>query len=121
MNVEPWYWNTHIVALAFGCKTSFTSEGKEWIVDLITDANQVKDIVIPDVWAGRTGEILRKMQALKKKRPEETLIRLPDIQSPSGVAGLMWDQSFYLALLINPEGSSGLIMDKLRSIELLMQ
>ncbi len=102
-NVEPWYWNTHTVALAFGCNASFTSEGKEWIEDLITDANQVKDIEIPNVWAGRTGEILNEMQALKRKLPEETLIRLPDIQSPLGVAELMWDQSFYLALLTNPE------------------
>ncbi len=103
VNVEPWFWNTHTVALAFGCEPTFTSEGKEWIKDLITDVDQVKDIEIPEVWAGRTGEILREMEVLKEKLPKETLIRLPDIQSPLGVAELMWDQSFYMALLTNPE------------------
>ncbi len=103
LNVEPWYWNTHTLALAFGCKPVFTSEGKEWIEDLITNPKQAEDIEIPEVRAGRTGEILEKMEKMLKEYPEDVLIRLPDIQSPLGVAELMWDQSFYLALLTNPE------------------
>jgi hypothetical protein len=101
-NVEPWFWNTHTMALAFGCEAVFTSEGKEWIKSRITDAAQVAEVEIPDVSLGRTGEILDKMAEMLKTLPESTLIRLPDIQSPLGVAELMWDQSFYMALLINP-------------------
>jgi len=102
-NVEPWFWNTHTVALAFGCEPVFTSEGKEWIRNRITDVAQVPDIEIPDVKSGRTAEILERMEEMMEALPVETLIRLPDIQSPLGVAELMWDQSFYLALLTNPE------------------
>lgn len=103
VNVEPWYWNTHTLALAFGCQQVFTSEGKEWIAPLITDPLQVNNIKMPNVWQGRTGEILRKMQDLSRKLPEDTLIRLPDVQSPLGVAELIWDQSFYMALLTDPD------------------
>ena len=101
-NVEPWYWNTHTLALAFGCKPVFTSESKEWIRARISNVAQVSEIEIPDVWEGRTGEILEKMAEMMDALPADTLIRLPDIQSPLGVAELMWDQSFYLALLTNP-------------------
>ena len=102
INVEPWFWNTHTLALAFGCKARFTSEGKEWIEDLITEPDQVHELEIPDVRSGRTGEILDEMERLLKVQPEDTLIRLPDIQSPLGVAELIWDQSFYIALITNP-------------------
>jgi hypothetical protein len=30
VNIEPYYWNTHTMALAFGCEKMFTTEGKEW-------------------------------------------------------------------------------------------
>jgi hypothetical protein len=103
VNVEPWFWNTHSIALAFGCKPVYTSEGREWIVDRITDAGQIHEVEIPAVHAGRTGEILERMSVLLESLPGDTLIRLPDIQSPLGVAELMWDQSFYLALLTHPE------------------
>jgi hypothetical protein len=114
INVEPWYWNTHTLALAFGCKQKFTSEGNEWIEDMITDPEQVKDVKIPNVWDGRTGEILREMKSLFNKHPEDTLIRLPDIQSPLGVAELMWDQSFYIALIMNP-AEIHVLLDKITS------
>ncbi len=103
INIEPWYWNTHTVALAFGCKPIFTSEGKEWIEKLITDASQVYNIEIPDVYSGRTGEILYKIKQIIDEYPEEVMVRMPDIQSPLGVAELIWDQSFYIALLTNPD------------------
>lgn len=109
INVEPWYWNTHTLALAFGCKPKLTSEGKEWIEPMITSVNQVYDIEIPDPWSGRTGEILREIERLLEAHPENTLIRLPDIQSPLGVAELMWDQSFYIALITNPDDIHALL------------
>lgn len=102
-NIEPYYWNTHTIPLAFGCKPIFTSEGKEWLEHLIKDASQVRDIKVPDVYEGRTGEILEIASKIKEELPEDTLIRLPDIQSPLGVCELMWDDSFYMALITHPD------------------
>jgi hypothetical protein len=102
-NIEPYFWNTHTIALAFGCPVRYTSEGKEWIDPLITKPEQVHDIPVPEVGAGRTGEILRLAEDMLQELPDTELIRLTDIQSPLGVAELLWDQSFYMALLTNPD------------------
>ncbi len=104
VNVEPYFWNTHTIPLAMGCKAVKTSEGKEWVEHFIDDPAKVHDFEIPDVRKGRTGQILEIIEKLAYDlRNEETLIRMPDIQSPMGVAELMWDQGFYIMLLTNPE------------------
>ncbi len=103
VNIEPYFWNTHTIPLTFGCKPVFTSERKEWIQKIISSPEQVQDIQVPDVYTGRTGEILNIALKLVDDLPEDYQIRLPDIQSPLGVAELMWDDSFYMALLTNPD------------------
>lgn len=103
LNIEPYYWNTHTIALSLGCKPIFTSEGKEWIEPCISDVSQIKDFIIPDVRNGRTGEILSIIEKMLLESNSDTLIRLPDIQSPLGVAELMMGEALYMALLINPE------------------
>jgi hypothetical protein len=102
VNIEPYYWNTHTLALAFGCKKMFTSEGKEWIIPVITDPAMIKDIEIPDVRKGRTGEILEIAERLLSENDKDTLIRLPDIQSPLGVAELIMGEQLYFSLITNP-------------------
>ena len=103
-NVEPFYWNTHTLALTMGSEPRFTSEGKEWVESIITDPVDVKNIKIPDPLDGRTGEILEDIEDLMLEIPGETLIRLPDIQSPLGVAELLWHPDFfYMALLTHPD------------------
>ena len=102
-NIEPYFWNTHTIPLTFGCPPKMTSEGKEWIEPLITDPAQVYDVKVPDVSTGRSGEILELAAGMLKELPGDTLIRLPDIQSPLGVCELMWDQNFYMSLLTNPD------------------
>ena len=110
VNVEPYYWNTHSIALAMGCRPRTTSEGKEWVEPLITSPEQVQKIVVPDPLDGRTGEIIEDIEDLLLQTPEDTLIRLPDIQSPLGVAELMWrPDSFYMALLTNADEMHALL------------
>ena len=101
-NIEPWYWQTHSLALAFGAKPIMTSDGREWIDKIISDPSQISKLKIPEVWSGRTGEILNKAAEMLRQLPEDTLIRLPDIQSPLGIAELLWDESFYTAFLLTP-------------------
>ncbi len=101
--VEPWYGDTHTIALAMGCNKKFTSEGKEWVEPIISNVDDVHKIEIPDVYSGRTGEILNRIAEMRKDADNYPYIRFPDIQSPLGVAELMWDSDFYLALITNPE------------------
>jgi len=100
--IEPWYGDTHTIPMALGCEKIYTSEGKEWIAPRVKNIEDIKNIEIPEVYSGRTGTILKEIKKLKEKHPEKT-IRFPDIQSPLGVAELMWDESFYMSLLTNPD------------------
>ncbi len=103
INVEPYYWNTHTIPLALGCPIRHTSEAKEWVEPLITHPTGVSGIKIPNPADGRTGEILENINRLVLDIPNDALIRLPDIQSPLGVAELMWHpDNFYIALLTDP-------------------
>lgn len=101
--VEPWYGDTHTIPLAMGCSPRFTSEGKEWVEPCIFSPDDVKRIEVPDVKQGRTGEILQRIAEMLEHYDSSVKIRFPDIQSPLGVAELMWDESFYISLITNPE------------------
>ena len=95
--------NTCLLPLALGCPPCIPFHGKEWVQPLIFDPTQVDTLVVPDVWDGRTGEVLRELQEQVVALPDGVLIREPDIQSPMGVAELMWDDSFYTTLVDDPD------------------
>ncbi|MFW5798412.1 MAG: uroporphyrinogen decarboxylase family protein [Planctomycetota bacterium] len=114
LNAMTWDWtprtvrrvggvSTCMVPLALGCPATFTSEGKEWVTPRITDAAQVDDLEVPPVTEGRTGEVLDNLRALVDQLPADERVREPDIQGPLGVAELMWDESFYIALVEHPD------------------
>jgi len=101
--IEPWYGDTHTIPLTMGCNKKFTSEGKEWVEPIINNATDVHQVNIPDVYSGRTGEILNRISSMLDDSTSNVILRFPDIQSPLGVAELMWDENFYIALITNPE------------------
>jgi len=113
--MEHWDWSvtpvasvasgasTCLVPLALGCPPKRLDAGREWIEPLITNAAQVKDLQVPDIWSGRTGAVLREIEQLCRELPSEMQVREPDIQSPLGIAELTWNESFYVALVEEPE------------------
>jgi hypothetical protein len=101
--------STCMFPLALGCRSVLTSEGREWVAPRITDWREAAAVRPPDVWDGRTGEVLRNIEHLAATLPAGGRIRQPDIQSPLGVAELMWDQSFYVELIEHPAAVHGLI------------
>jgi len=94
--------STILFPLALGCTPCYTSEGKLWIEKLITDPAQATDFTVPDIHEGFAGEVLRRYRATRDEYPDAS-IGMPDIQSPLGVAELLWDESFYTAMLDEPE------------------
>jgi len=100
--IEPFYGDTHTIALAMGGEKRFTADGKEWVEPCIKSVDDIANITVPDVYQGRTGEIIEVIKKLQKENPGQK-IRFPDIQSPLGIAELMWDDSFYMALITNPD------------------
>lgn len=96
--------NTALFPLALGCRPRLTSEGKEWFEPLISDAADVAQFVVPDTASGRAGEVLENARKLAAELPPGARIRNPDIQSPLGIAELIWSgDTFYLALVEAPK------------------
>lgn len=95
--------STCMVPWAFGCPRVPVGDGKEWVRPLIADPAQVRDLPIPDPGRGCTGEVIAEMAKLARSIPLGDRVRNPDLQSPLGIAELMWDESFYTALIDYPE------------------
>lgn len=93
---------TCMFAQAMGCEPDVI-DGRPWVKRLIHDPAQVKDLAVPGPDAGWPGNVLRGMAQQAAALPPGQRIRCPDVQSPLGVAELMWDESFYTALYDSPE------------------
>lgn len=95
--------STALFPIALGCPPKLINQEKEWFDPIIHSAAEAAKFVLPDVRRGRTGEILANIAKLRQTLPAGELIRNPDIQSPLGIAELIWDGSFYIAMLEEPE------------------
>ncbi|MCF7854883.1 MAG: uroporphyrinogen decarboxylase family protein [Candidatus Pacebacteria bacterium] len=124
LNADPsWDWtptqtaraagtSTCMFPLTLGCEPWLFDDGKEWLHPRFSDPAQIADFEPPDVHSGRTGEVLATIRTLAESLPPGQLIRDPDTQSPLGVAELMWDDSFYLAITDHP-GEVHALIDKI--------
>ncbi len=100
---------TCMFALGMGCTPARTSDDRLWIEKLITDPAQVRDLPIPPPRQGQTGRVLDNLETLLPTlRPGER-VRCCDVQSPLGIAELMWDDSFYFALMEHPDAVHNLL------------
>lgn len=117
--MEGWDWTpalshwagnatTCMFAQALGCEPTTVGD-RRWVKDLITDPAQVDDVKVPGPYTGWPGEVLEAMIEKLEDVPEGDLIRCPDVQSPLGVAELMWDQSFYVAFYEHPDAIHSLL------------
>ena len=99
---------TCMFAHAFGCAPDEVG-GRPWVKRLIHDPAQVADLPVPDVYAGWPGNVLRALAEQVRTLPPGELLRCPDVQSPLGVAELMWDETFYFALREHPAAVHALL------------
>jgi hypothetical protein len=100
--------STCMFAQALGCEP-LPVDGRPWIKKLIHDPAQIRDLALPDVYTGWPGNVLRAMADQARSLPPGELVRCPDIQSPLGIAEVMWDDSFYAALIEQPDAVHALL------------
>jgi len=93
---------TTLFPLSLGCPPRRTSEGREWIAPCIGEPSQARALRMPDIYEGRTGAVLRNLQQAADATPPCRQLGPVDVQSPLGIAELLWDESFYLALIEAP-------------------
>lgn len=101
--------STILFPLSLGCPPVRTSEGKEWIDKIITSPQQARELRVPDVYEGRAGTALRNLERLVGQLLPGQQVGSVDLQSPLGVAELMWDESFYMALIEDPAAVHALL------------
>ena len=94
---------TAMTPITFGCEPFETPEGRLWCKKMIHDIGQIKDIAVPDIYTGQTGRVLKSLQETMRTLPENAFVHMCDIQSPLGCAEVMWDDSFYTALIEYPQ------------------
>lgn len=101
--------STIMLPLSLGCPSIRTSEGGEWIEPILHSPEDVDRLNVPSIFSGRSGELLRSMKDIVAQPDNGECIVLPDIQSPLQVAELMWDESFYTALVETPDAMHALL------------
>ena len=107
--------STAMFPLSLGCPPVYTSEGKEWIAKIIHGPDDAERFQPPPISSRNCGEVLAQTRALLEK--PGSLIRQCDIQSPLGVAELLWDGSFYTALIEHPAAVHRLL-EKITAFEI---
>lgn len=90
---------TQSMALDFGCPPLYASDGREWCEPIIHDPAQVKDLPVPDVTQGRIGAQADYLRRVRNLLPEGYVHQLWAPLAPLSIAELMWDNSFYTALI----------------------
>jgi hypothetical protein len=121
LNAQPfWDWtpqpsqgvpgvSTCMFPLALGCAPRILDGGKEWIFPRFRDPREALDYEPPPLHAGRCGAVLDAARRVVANLGPNELLREPDIQSPLGIAEMMWDESFYLTLADAPDAVHALL------------
>jgi len=119
-DLEHWDWwpgpvrgveggGTTLFPRSLGCPPRVTSEGREWIAPCIHEPSQARAVRVPDIHEGPTGAVLRNLQRALAETEPGRQVGSVDVQSPLGIAELMWDESFYLALIEAPAAVHALL------------
>ncbi len=95
--------STCLFPLALGCPPKPIDDTRIWIEPLIKDIAQIKDLPVVDIHDGQTGIVLDNLRQILHQLPEGDRVRCCDIQSPLGIAELMWNETFYFCLMEQPE------------------
>ena len=111
------YTGTEIFAEAFGCPVHFNGTDMPCARPLINDLAQVDSIDAPDLFETPLTHVFAIADKLRRVCGQDAIMKLPDIQSPMGIAAMILDKSaFLLGLFDDPERIrrlSGVAMDLL--------
>jgi hypothetical protein len=103
------YTGTEIFAEAFGCPVHRPEDNMPFALPIITRAEQVDDLAVPEVMSSSLAALFEIADELKSRAGAGALMRMIDIQSPMDIAALIWDKNtFYTAMIETPEAVQAL-------------
>lgn len=105
--------NTCIFPLALGCRRITAVEETEWAEPMFNEEDLLTasrlEIADHDIHEGKTGRLLRNIEAMLKALKPGRRIRSVDPQSPFGIAEIICGSGLYMALMMNPAAVHGLL------------
>lgn len=103
------YTGTEIFAEAFGCPVHRPEDNMPFALPIITRAEQVDDLAVPEVMNSSLALLFEIADELKRRAGAGALMRMIDVQSPMDIAALIWDKNtFYAAMIETPEAVQAL-------------
>ncbi|MCL2645824.1 MAG: hypothetical protein FWD61_02335 [Phycisphaerales bacterium] len=103
------YTGTEVFAEAFGCPVHYPTNDMPSARPLVSNAHDASRLRIPTLDHPAIARIFAITDELRRRAPT-ALMRLPDIQSPVGIAALIWQkEDFFAALMENPNAAKELI------------
>ncbi|MBU4200113.1 MAG: hypothetical protein KKG09_06650 [Verrucomicrobia bacterium] len=95
---------TEIFAEAFGCPVHRPADNNPFALPLIQTAAEVASVKIPEVSTSSLAYLFDMADELRRRAGPGAVFHIVDIQSPMGIAALIWEKSaFYVAMLETPE------------------
>ncbi len=119
-NLPAWDWTPELsvgvpgnrpilLPAALGCVPIELEGGVQWVEKKFHNHEEATAFTAPAVNSGFSGQFIDTAAELAAKLQPGHVVRCPDIQSPLGVAEMMWDESFYIELLEHPESVHALL------------
>ncbi len=100
---------TEIFAEAFGCGVHRPAGDMPFAQPLVVDPSDVAKLRVPRLEDSTLAFQFELADEARRRAGADTLLRLPDIQSPMDIAALIWDKNtLYIAMLESPQAVSDL-------------
>lgn len=110
------YTGTEIFAEAFGCKVHRANDKFPFALPLISKAAEVSRLRVPGLDTPCLEVLFEIADELRARAGSDALVKMVDVQSPMGIAALIWEKrGFYTALLDSPEAVQELA-DKVKQL-----
>lgn len=92
---------TEVFAEAFGCPVERPEDHMPYARPMINVTKDISGIRVPDPFDTPLAKLFEIAEALRERFGSDALMKLPDIQSPMGIAALILDKSAFLTALID--------------------
>jgi len=101
---------TGVHATAFGCPIVLFEGSNPAARPIVHTAVEADALPEPDMWSTELGKHLELVAAVRERLGDDVPITGPDMQSPMGIAALVWEKAEFLAAMIQaPEAVHGLV------------
>jgi hypothetical protein len=95
---------TEIFAAAFGCHVEYPQDNMPFARPLVHSPEDADRLETPTLDAPTLAQIFSIADELKSRAGSDAVLRLPDIQSPMDIAGIVWDKNdFFISIVEKPD------------------